>query len=526
MEQSLSGVREFAAAIREFIYIRTVRFSSLHHRRLILAALLAGLALRLFFVLRHPLITFDASVYGDIAKNWLLSGTFGMTENGVAAPTLIRLPGYPAFLAMVWLLSGIEHYRAVELTQVVIDLGGCFVIAGIARQLLNQRAALIAFVMAALCPFLANYVAIPQTETLAIFFSGAALYSAQRALREARWAKWIAGCGSSVAAAILMRPDGVILLAAIGSYLLWHGLGPRRGRKQAFDKFAAGATGNVGRTLTAGLLLGACALLPLVPSTVRNWNVFHQFQPLAPRYANAPGEFVPHGFHRWVKTWIVDYVSTEELFWKISADVPGEMVDAGKLPDRAFDDPGQRAETSRLFDEYNLNQVITPQIDSEFALLAGKRVEHAPLGYYLWLPALRVADMWMRPRTEMLPIESRWWEYENHEGESQIAITMLLLNAALLFTALAAPIAARKMSREASIAGAAHTGLQNPGLLFMFIFLRSVLLASLENPEQRYTLECFPAVIALSAATLACLPPIWKRFVPAKAARIQDQQAA
>ena len=55
------------------------------------------------------------------------------------------------------------------------------------------------------------------------------------------------------------------------------------------------------------------SIAPLVPWTVRNWKEFHQFEPLAPRYASDPDEFVPTGFDRWVRTWIVDYTSTEDV---------------------------------------------------------------------------------------------------------------------------------------------------------------------------------------------------------------------
>lgn len=40
------------------------------------------------------------------------------------------------------------------------------------------------------------------------------------------------------------------------------------------------------------------------------------------------------------------------------------------------------------------------------------------------------------------------------------------------------------------------------GLLVAFVALRSAFLGTLENPEPRYTLECYPIVI-LFAATLA-----------------------
>ena len=41
---------------------------------------IAGLALRLFFVFRYPHVAGDTWVYGDIAKNWLDHGIFGVTR--------------------------------------------------------------------------------------------------------------------------------------------------------------------------------------------------------------------------------------------------------------------------------------------------------------------------------------------------------------------------------------------------------------------------------------------------------------
>ena len=41
------------------------------------------------------------------------------------------------------------------------------------------------------------------------------------------------------------------------------------------------------------------------------------------------------------------------------------------------------------------------------------------------------------------------------------------------------------------------------GLFILFILLRSLFLGTLENPEPRYTLECYPAVIVLASAALA-----------------------
>jgi hypothetical protein len=38
------------------------------------------------------------------------------------------------------------------------------------------------------------------------------------------------------------------------------------------------------------------------------------------------------------------------------------------------------------------------------------------------------------------------------------------------------------------------------GLFVLFLVMRSLFLGTLENPESRYTLECYPAVILLVSA--------------------------
>jgi hypothetical protein len=38
------------------------------------------------------------------------------------------------------------------------------------------------------------------------------------------------------------------------------------------------------------------------------------------------------------------------------------------------------------------------------------------------------------------------------------------------------------------------------GLFVLFFLLRSVFLGTLENPEPRYTLECYPVVILMASA--------------------------
>ena len=163
--------------------IRSVRELLRSKARFFLLATGAALALRLFLVWRFPGVVDDSRLYADIAKNWLQHGIYGITNSGQIVPTLSRLPGYPAFLAAIFAVFGLDNFKAVLLIQVLFDLGTCFLIADMARRLFSARAAQAAFLLAGLCPFLANYAAAALTETLEIFFTALAL-----ALRTA-WAR-------------------------------------------------------------------------------------------------------------------------------------------------------------------------------------------------------------------------------------------------------------------------------------------------------------------------------------------------
>jgi hypothetical protein len=264
---------------------------------------------------------------------------------------------------------------------------------------------------------------------------------------------------------MLLRPDGVLLFGAILIGLIWYGREQKR------------------RTAMTVCLFAALALLPLVPWTVRNWRTFHVLQPLAPEYANNPGERVPSGFIRWFKTWAVEFSSTGNIYWNLDSDV----FDIGDLPSRAFDSPAQYAQTAALFDRYNEQQVMTPALDAAFGRLADERIAAHPVRYYFWLPVARVADMWLRPRTEAFNLDVFWWWWGHHPWQSAAAIALGLLNLAYL---------------AAALAGAMLRRVPWLVLLGSYVVLRCVLLAMIANPEQRYTLEAYPIVI-LCAGGLA-----------------------
>jgi 4-amino-4-deoxy-L-arabinose transferase-like glycosyltransferase len=457
-------------------YIPWVRQLVRQNLRFFAVGTLAALALRLFFLLKFPQVTTDSRFYADLARNWLQHRVFGLTIAEGILPTAARLPGYPAFLALMFATFGVDRFTPVLVVQILVDVATCFVIADLARRCLSPRAAKAAFLLAGLCPFLANYSAAALTETFEVFFTALALDLAVAGLdgfEAGDWPAW-AGCGFAVGACILLRPDGGLLLIAITAYL---GILLLR-RRHSGETWVP--------LMRAGVIVGVCALAPLGLWGVRNWHTLHHLRFLPPRYANEEDEFVSAGFNRWVKTWIADYVSTEEIYW----NVPGSAIDVGKLPSRAVDSLEQCQKSYDLIEQYNQATQMSANLDGQFSALAQERIRDAPARYYLWLPALRIADMWLRPRTELLPPDSRWYEFTDDLRWMVQALGLAAINLLYVGGAIAGGIRGRPIAWV--------------GLFVLFVVLRSLFLGTLENPEPRYTLECYPVVIVLASG-------LWKR---------------
>lgn len=455
-------------------------------------ALVAGLLLRLWFVLRLPHVAGDSLLYGDLAQNLLLHHAYGFSQAGsvpgsiTIRPTLIRLPGYPLFLAACFRLFGVANYRAILFVQTVIDLATCWVASATAGRLFGRRAALATLWLAALCPFTANYCAAILTETTVLATIAVAFYALvrwQEAMIACKgaWNRWLGVVVAALSASLLLRPDQGLLAAAIVPAVLWIAL-------------AASAPRSLWRGLAPVCVAGLCVLLPLVPWTVRNRRTMHVFQPLAPRSAADPGEFSPVGFDRWYRTWGIDFASTDQVYWNMNSD----RIEVTALPARAFA-LGCRAATpalpeaqplytatAALLADYNPGTTDTPALDARFAQLAKRRAAAAPLCVHLLMPAARLANMLLRPRTEMLPIADVWWRAPSRPGQIAFAAAYAALNLLYLvlgFAGLYRLVRVRSLAPDTRVMLCA---------MAVSILLRCALLLTLDNSEPRYTLEFFP----------------------------------
>jgi hypothetical protein len=443
----------------------------IRERWTVAAVLAAGFAYRIVFLLMPLSLDDDTTAYTELARNWFRHGVYGFFNGNVIQPSLIRLPGYPLFLGVFFSVFGWEHPHAVLVVQALIDLAGCWLLWDCARRGVSRRARWAVLLLAVFCPFTAAYAVTGLTESLSTFCVALAIWALARLVRAVRAGKPVLGPLLALSAAMgygmLLRPDGVLLTATFCAGILW------------YTRVQSGT----GRGLRLAVLAGALALLPLVPWTIRNYRTFHAVQPLAPRYVNNPGEFVPAGFFRWMRTWSLNFVDAGTVFWNLNGEIDPEDV-----PARACSTPAQCRETEALIEEHNKEQAITPELDAQFAALAAERIRERPLNYYVALPLWRVADMWLWPRTERFPLNIWWWDVGDHPRDSAIAIGLGLLNLAYLGLA---------------VVGFVRRRVPLQAVLLATVVLRSILLATMENPEQRYTMMMFPIVFLAGGCALA-----------------------
>ncbi len=468
-------------------------------------ALTAGLCLRLLFVLKFPANSGDTVLYEQIATDWLQHHVYGMNVHDQIIPVDMRMPGYPAFLALIYLLTRRTGEAArlwVMLGQVVVDLLTCLVIAWLAALLVlivsdrarPQRVFIAALWLAALCPFTANYTAVPLTEVFATFFTTAALLPLYLLVTRAQnrgWRllekHWVLGndywylagsAGLLTGLCTLFRPEAPLLL--LGAWLVLGAILVAQRESLRWVK-------------TVALMAALCAV-PLLPWTIRNAVTLHEFQPLAPRNSNLPGELVPYGFMSWEKTWLYRFRDVYLVPWKLNE----EPIEVDEIPPRAFDSTGEKERVAMILEQYNNDLTLTPEEDAAFAKLARERTSRHPLRTYVWLPAARALTLWFSPRIELLPLSGTVFplaqSWEDDPIDQSVTTGLFLLN--IFYVGLALWGAVLLWRRAPAARGAI-------ALLATFVLLRTAFLTTLETPEPRYVLVCFPALLALGAQVFA-----------------------
>ena len=176
------------------------------------------------------------------------------------ANVLAHPPGYPLLAALLLAFNG-ESDAALRLWQLLCDAASVIFLFLIARELLSQRVAVMAGVMAALSPQLAYNSLLLLPDSLAVLPILMSVYLFIRAAKEERgWIKLLAA-GALLGLSCWLRPNALALplfMAALTPFVF------RRGQRWR-----------------AAVALAGAGLLLIAPLTLRNRIVFRSFVPVS-----------------------------------------------------------------------------------------------------------------------------------------------------------------------------------------------------------------------------------------------------
>lgn len=437
----------------------------------------------------------DGAYYENLAQNVVDHHSYSQQTAPPFRPTLVRMPGYPLFLAGFYKVCGPGYPAVVRTVQAFIHTLTAVLLAALAALWVphparRKRAAGVAFALAAICPFTVIYAACILTETLTIFFVVAMTLCATMGWRQhprRRGAWWLAA-GACGGLAELQRPDAGLFVAAIGLTLAWGALA---------RAWASRSVAPLGEAIRLGLVFSLGFGLTVAPWIARNAAVLHRLALLPPSNMSEPGVFSPDGYCAWFGTWSDDESDLPLLYWTLGPDQPMKFSD---VPARAFDHPGEAKRVEALFAEYNAHpppMMMTPEIDAQFAELARERIARDPWRSRLWLPLRRGCNLWFCTHSQYYDFEGRLFPLDQFgDGSRQVGWRALFAVATGLYTV-------------AGIAGAVALGRERGagwrwlGLLMLMIGLRMALLVRLEHTEPRYVVEFFPLLCVLGGIAAA-----------------------
>ena len=221
--------------------------------------LAAGLVLRLVLLWRFDgvgLGIHDERDYNQLAISIVQRGEYGFAPGQL---TSIRPPLFPAFVAAIYSVCGIENYQAIRLANVLLSLVTTVVVYLLARRMFCGRVAFVAAALVTFYPSLVGAGNLVLTETLFTLLVCSFLLASERYLAtSSRWA--IVAAGVLLGLAALTRSAVWLFPPVAAALILW--TGPERMIR--------------GRLVSAALLCVAFALT-LAPWTIRNTTLHKTF---------------------------------------------------------------------------------------------------------------------------------------------------------------------------------------------------------------------------------------------------------
>lgn len=265
------------------------------------AAILLASFFYMAFYNSHPIksIGGDQIMYNRLALNMLNGHGFSQCVAAPYFPSIWRTPAYPAFLAAIYSVFGVENFEAVRFAQIILMLLSAlmtFQTACLASK--SKCTAFIALLLFSFYGFgyhtgLGVYGYL-FTEPLLMFSVSAVVWLLALIVVKKRM-RYAVLLGGFIALAMLVRPSNLLFPIAAALFMLW----------VDFSKQTA--------KLVAAMILATA--LVVAPWTFRNYSQFGEIIPLS---VSLKGAFIYMGI---AEANNLDYISNPYLYTPVKKSV-------------------------------------------------------------------------------------------------------------------------------------------------------------------------------------------------------------
>lgn len=459
--------------------------------KLLVFLLIIGVAWRLYLAFNYAPVSGDSREYRQIAKNIIAGNGYSLKVKPPYKPTVYRAPGYPLYLASLYLFNDSNFF--IRISQGILDILTCLLVYAIALSITGSYPiSILALLLTVFCPYTAIYTTYILSETVATFFVTLSIYLYILAIKHKKTLHSFI-CGVAVGCAAMTRQNFLILfiLSIFGLFVFL-----RRGEKTVFK-------------ITSAFLICSGFLLVASPWVFRNYLITKSFAPLL-----VYNQVKETGYDRWLSTWM----DGEYLYPRYLWHQPGS---ADEFPDFAFSSEEERQETDRLLKIFFANRagpydfglaqssysmLATPELKSYFekrqiqevldgfGVLADRKIREGPFKYFITLRARRLFIMWGSTVFSLYPFKARIIDLIGKREFGLFLKNSLLfgLNLSYILFAVVGLVIAVSRYRL------------SPILVFPIISVSILGLATYPNLyETRFILEAYPCTLVLASIGMA-----------------------
>jgi|GEM_PF-508678 len=481
-------------------FLRFFAFSFLGRHPFLFVFLIAVFP-RIFLGLFAPYDGLDWSiVYRIVADNIFLNHCVSQSPSlgAACAPHWggNQLPGFPAFVAFAWWLSGKSNLAVLVGQSILTGAAICWLMRAIQELTNSKRIALAIGLVMALSPVSLGWARSLNTEALAVATTIWVLAELFLSIARKRLRIW--PLGIALACAAFIRFDNILLCFLVVVCVF--------------------AIHRPAEALRRGIAVAIVFAIPLLIWTVRSVAAGLPLVPTVNVAAsmNPDGTVLfPVGMKKYYLSWLAN--ATDQRTFSIPV-YNGEYQEM-HVPDKVFDSQLERRRVGLLLTKLAKLRAkpIPKEIDDEFGAMAAERYAHDPLRQIIWLPLSRLGTMWINPFYS--------WGLPISFGKAEISIAMKRqLDAGGTGAMVRAVLGNPGFAIGKAVANGYLILLLAAflGLLFSFfrtppppyvwtvfvmaltlVLVRSLFLVSMAQVETRYIVECIPAIEAAVVLGLA-----------------------